>query len=93
MFPQACMAEEQMKEDSDVVQENVTFLYKFASGACPKSYGFNAARLAGLPAHITRRGYTRAKALETECNVRNTFQTIFCKQFNPVIFRQLITAL
>jgi len=29
-------------------QENVTFLYKFARGECPKSYGVNVARLAGL---------------------------------------------
>ncbi|VDP84797.1 unnamed protein product [Echinostoma caproni] len=29
--------------------ENITFLYKFIPGACPKSYGFNAARLAHLP--------------------------------------------
>ena len=33
----------------DDAQENVTFLYKFAKGTCPKSYGMNVARLAGLP--------------------------------------------
>jgi DNA mismatch repair protein MSH6 len=38
--------------DDDVCEETVTFLYKFAPGACPKSYGFNAAKLAGLPAEV-----------------------------------------
>ncbi|KAF6259292.1 muts domain V-domain-containing protein [Scenedesmus sp. NREL 46B-D3] len=30
----------------------VTFLYKLTSGACPKSYGTNVARLAGLPGSV-----------------------------------------
>lgn len=34
--------------DEDPTQEKITFLYKFVAGACPKSYGFNVARLAGL---------------------------------------------
>jgi hypothetical protein len=32
--------------------EQVVFLYKLAAGACPKSYGNNVARLAGLPASV-----------------------------------------
>ncbi|TPP64507.1 DNA mismatch repair protein MSH6 [Fasciola gigantica] len=43
----ACMVEEQA--DTEPGMENITFLYKFIPGACPKSYGFNAARLAHLP--------------------------------------------
>ena len=40
-------------EDSDdPSQETITFLYKFVGGACPKSYGFNAARLASLPEQV-----------------------------------------
>lgn len=37
----------------DPTNETITFLYKFVSGACPKSYGFNAARLAGLPDEVS----------------------------------------
>ena len=29
--------------------ESITFLYKLAPDFCPKSYGFNVAKLAGLP--------------------------------------------
>ena len=45
--------EEEEGEGEDGVQEDsVTFLYKFMEGACPKSYGFNAAKLAGLPPDV-----------------------------------------
>lgn len=33
--------------------ETITFLYKLASNFCPKSYGFNVAKLAGLPDEVT----------------------------------------
>lgn len=45
--PQACMVENENEDDPS--QETITFLYKFVKGACPKSYGFNAARLASIP--------------------------------------------
>ena len=39
--------------DGDPSNETITFLYKLADGPCPKSYGFNAARLAGLPDDVS----------------------------------------
>ena len=50
---QACMVENENEEDPS--QETITFLYKFVDGACPKSYGFNAARLADLPEEVCKR--------------------------------------
>ncbi|KAG2440549.1 hypothetical protein HYH02_010133 [Chlamydomonas schloesseri] len=35
--------------------EEVTFLYRLTQGACPKSYGTNVARLAGLPPSVVTR--------------------------------------
>ena len=58
----ACMVENEGHED--ISQENITFLYKLAEGAAPGSHGFNAAKLAGLPHHIIRAGYTKAKEFE-----------------------------
>ena len=58
----ACMVENEGHED--ISQENITFLYKLAEGAAPGSHGFNAAKLAGLPHHIIREGYTKAKEFE-----------------------------
>ncbi|XP_023303172.2 probable DNA mismatch repair protein Msh6 [Lucilia cuprina] len=52
----ACMVENE--DCDDPTQETVTFLYKYSAGACPKSYGFNAAKLAGMPHNIIKRAYT-----------------------------------
>lgn len=35
--------------------EEVTFLYRLTDGSCPRSYGVNVARLAGLPESVVRR--------------------------------------
>lgn len=43
------------EDTEDPTQETVTFLYKYSAGACPKSYGFNAAKLAGMPKPIIKR--------------------------------------
>ncbi|KAA3679737.1 DNA mismatch repair protein MSH6 [Paragonimus westermani] len=58
----ACMVEEQSEAEPGL--ENITFLYKFVSGACPKSYGFNAARLAHLPDEVIQIGLAKAKEYE-----------------------------
>ncbi|KAK9282095.1 hypothetical protein L1049_005007 [Liquidambar formosana] len=44
--------------------EEVTFLYRMMLGACPKSYGVNVARLAGLPDSILQKA--AAKSIEFE---------------------------
>ena len=48
---QACLVEND-DETGDPSKETITFLYKFVQGACPKSYGFNAARLASIPEEV-----------------------------------------
>lgn len=58
----ACMVENEGHED--ITQETITFLYKLVDGPCPKSHGFNAAKLAGLPDSIIRRGYAKAREFE-----------------------------
>ncbi|XP_061395434.1 probable DNA mismatch repair protein Msh6 [Musca vetustissima] len=57
-----CMVENEDTEDP--TQETVTFLYKYTAGACPKSYGFNAAKLAGMPHGIIKRAYALSKKVE-----------------------------
>lgn len=52
----ACMVENEGDTD-DPTEETVTFLYKYSAGACPKSYGFNAAKLAGMPKSIIKRAH------------------------------------
>ncbi|XP_076896230.1 DNA mismatch repair protein MSH6-like isoform X2 [Bidens hawaiensis] len=58
--------------------EEVTFLYKLTSGACPKSYGVNVARLAGLPDDVLKKAAIKSEEFETVYgNKRN--------QFNPTM--------
>ncbi|XP_077138552.1 DNA mismatch repair protein Msh6 [Ranitomeya variabilis] len=58
----ACMVENECEDPS---QETITFLYKFIKGACPKSYGFNAARLANIPDEIIQTGHKKAREFES----------------------------
>ncbi|KAJ8412634.1 hypothetical protein AAFF_G00115850 [Aldrovandia affinis] len=57
----ACMVENECEDPS---QETITFLYKFIRGACPKSYGFNAARLASIPEEVIQSGHEKAREFE-----------------------------
>ena len=43
-----------VENENEHGKETITFLYKFVKGACPKSYGFNAAGLAGIPDEVSR---------------------------------------
>lgn len=53
-------------EEADPTEETVTFLYRYTAGACPKSYGFNAAKLAGVPRPIIRRAHLLSKRVEAD---------------------------
>ncbi|CAD5111108.1 DgyrCDS451 [Dimorphilus gyrociliatus] len=59
----ACMVEND-SPDGEVEEESVTFLYQFTEGACPKSHGFNAAKLADLPAEVIKRAREKADLFE-----------------------------
>ncbi|XP_029035592.1 probable DNA mismatch repair protein Msh6 [Osmia bicornis bicornis] len=85
----ACMVENE--EEDKVTQETVTFLYKLSEGACPKSYGFNAARLAGVPVVITNRGHEISKKLERETSQKQLFAAL-CKAKGSTI-KELIAAI
>ena len=47
-----------------VSNQRVTLLYRLVDGACPHSFGFNAARLAGLPEQVVQTGFLKARELE-----------------------------
>ncbi|KAM6956142.1 DNA mismatch repair protein Msh6 [Aplochiton taeniatus] len=69
----ACMVENECEDPS---QETITFLYKFVAGACPKSYGFNAARLANLPESVIQAGHQKAKEFEKSTICLRVFKKI-----------------
>uniref|UniRef100_A0A6J0TQ56 DNA mismatch repair protein n=2 Tax=Pogona vitticeps TaxID=103695 RepID=A0A6J0TQ56_9SAUR len=69
----ACMVE---NESEDPSQETITFLYKFIKGACPKSYGFNAARLANLPEEVIQKGHKKAREFERNIVALKLFRNL-----------------
>ncbi|KAF7256198.1 hypothetical protein EG68_06644 [Paragonimus skrjabini miyazakii] len=77
----ACMVEEQSEAEPGL--ENITFLYKFVSGACPKSYGFNAARLAHLPDEVIQMGLAKAKEYERTMATFECFRKLLSGTMNP----------
>lgn len=48
----------------DPNQKDVTFLYKFIKGTCPKSYGMNVATLAGLPKSLVNKAQQMSQNFE-----------------------------
>lgn len=64
-------------ECEDPSQETITFLYKFITGACPKSYGFNAARLASLPEEVIQLGHKKAREFEKSTMSLRLFKYVF----------------
>jgi len=50
--------------------EEVTFLYRLTAGACPKSYGVNVARLAGIPASVLLRANEKSSEFEANYGTR-----------------------
>ncbi|KAL6101704.1 msh6 [Pungitius sinensis] len=69
----ACMVENECEDPS---QETITFLYKFIAGACPKSYGFNAARLASLPEVVIQSGHRKAREFEKSTTSLRLFKKL-----------------
>ncbi|KAL5206458.1 hypothetical protein ABZP36_034667 [Zizania latifolia] len=62
--------------------EEVTFLYRLTPGSCPKSYGVNVARLAGIPAPVLQRATEKSVDFEASYGKRHrmTKDKIGCAQ-------------
>lgn len=69
----ACIVEE---DDKHPALESITFLYKFMEGVCPKSYGFNAAHLAGIPDTVIQQAYHRAQEFERTIESKKIFRLL-----------------
>ncbi|TNV85716.1 hypothetical protein FGO68_gene17605 [Halteria grandinella] len=49
------------KQDNPDDCDRITFLYKFVQGECPRSFGMNVARMAGLPDGVINSAKAKAK--------------------------------
>jgi DNA mismatch repair protein MSH6 len=56
------VSDETALEDQTDDKVNITFLYTLGDGVCPKSFGINVARLAGLPDEVL----VKAKRISSE---------------------------
>ena len=61
-------AEGDGSEAEDGRDHNITFLYTLGTGACPKSFGINVARLAGLPEEVLANAKKISASFEAELN-------------------------
>lgn len=59
----------------------VTFLYKLTDGACPKSYGVNVARLAGLPDSVLQRASAFSAELEAQHQQKQVTVALVSNQY------------
>ncbi|CAL1537586.1 unnamed protein product [Lymnaea stagnalis] len=75
----ACMVENEQCEDPS--QETITFLYKFVKGACPKSYGFNAARLASIPEEVIRCAVEKSIEFEKSVESHKLFRKLWSSTY------------
>ncbi|XP_065349562.1 DNA mismatch repair protein Msh6 [Cloeon dipterum] len=88
----ACMEEDE--DDDEAKVENVTLLYKLSPGACPSSYGFNAARLAGLPEQVVLRAKQQALKLQSHPKKMKSFvELMMLKKDNVERIKELVTLL
>ncbi|MFT7806013.1 DNA mismatch repair protein Msh6 [Arapaima gigas] len=86
----ACMVENECEDPS---QETITFLYKFIPGACPKSYGFNAARLASIPDDVIQLGHKKAREFERSTVALRVFRRLCSLAEEPQVHRGRFTTL
>uniref|UniRef100_A0A914Q5M3 DNA mismatch repair proteins mutS family domain-containing protein n=1 Tax=Panagrolaimus davidi TaxID=227884 RepID=A0A914Q5M3_9BILA len=54
------------ENDEDPTEEDIIVLYNLVDGACKKSYGFFAAKLAGVPNAIVKDASSAGKLLEEQ---------------------------
>jgi len=57
-----CYVEDQ--NENSVEERNITFLYTLGEGSCPKSFGINVARIAGLPEDVLEKARIVSSSFE-----------------------------
>lgn len=76
--------------EGDVTEATVTFLYQLTPGPCPSSYGFHAAKLAGLPLALIRRAAAVSKAKAQQVGMTHSMIDSITCSAPPLIMWQAI---
>lgn len=72
-------------EDDDSEKKSIAFLYTLGDGPCPKSFGVNVARLAGLPDDVLERAKRVSVAFEAEMNGESTSHKILPSEAEGIV--------
>lgn len=73
--------------------DSITFLYKLVQGGCPKSYGFNAAKLAGIGGDVVKQAHDKANEFELNVLAEKTAHTFQNGQFSAAEALKLLIKL
>jgi len=79
-----CIVEDDDDEDDSERRNNITFLYTLGDGPCPKSFGVNVARLAGLPDDVLQRAKRVSSQFEAEMSGDNSHPTTEQKSVHEI---------
>mmetsp|Transcript_5021 Transcript_5021/g.8245 ORF Transcript_5021/g.8245 Transcript_5021/m.8245 type:complete len:1485 (-) Transcript_5021:2972-7426(-) len=74
-----------VEDDDDSEKKSITFLYTLGDGPCPKSFGVNVARLAGLPDDVLERAKRVSVAFEAEMNGESTNHKIIPSEAEDIV--------
>lgn len=84
-----CLVEESQGDGDS--QDRITFLYTLGEGTCPKSFGINVARLAGLPEDVLAKAKRISTDFENEMSSAERSRTSLVTASNAVSHKQKIT--
>ena len=76
----------------DEADHDITFLYSLGEGTCPKSFGINVARLAGLPGAVLQKAKRISSNFEQEMNSGASSSKITARTA-PAMKKQLYEAI
>lgn len=85
-----CLVENK-SSDTSVEDCNITFLYTLGNGACPKSFGINVARLAGLPDTVLMKAKRISTDFELETNLVKSSEATDSEQTKQKIVRSIMS--
>ena len=74
-----------VEDDDDSEKKNIAFLYTLGDGPCPKSFGVNVARLAGLPDDVLERAKRVSVAFEAEMNGESNNHKIIPSEAEDIV--------
>ena len=57
-----------LEDEEDEECDRITFLYKFVEGDCPRSFGMNVARMAGLPNSVVKIAKLKSREFNSKMN-------------------------